>query len=164
MIQEPERELARITHADIGDVYNGMLGLLVEFEYDGSDCQRLSDYLLDAAMVVRFLRAVGGCSKLSDAVGRSVWVTHTHDSIKKIEPLHQKDGKPFVIAEWEEWVCARLPEVSWSELESGNDPSDAYPRRGPLERTEPILRMLKHASLTPEQAEAIREAVSGATA
>lgn len=118
-----ERKLARIVSADIEDVYNGMLGLCVHFEYEDGMHQNLSGYVIEAAFVVRFMVAVG-VSRLRDAAGRSCWVTCTHSSIEAIEPLHKKDGRPFVIAEWQAWLKERFPEgISWRELETGERPS-----------------------------------------
>ncbi len=114
---EYERELARISQADIGDVYNGMLGLSVTFEYESGGGQGLGGRILDASFVIRFMNAVGRVSKLQDCVGRSVWVTHSHSDISIIEPLHKKDGKIFVISEWEEWHKERGCKASYSELE-----------------------------------------------
>lgn len=119
---EPKRELARISHADIGEVYNGILGLVVTFEYEGCGVQGLGGYMLEAAMIARFMRAVN-VTRLSNAVGKSCWVTHTHDSITKIEPLHAKDGTPFDIPEWQAWVKATLPPLSWSKLLGDNPAS-----------------------------------------
>lgn len=120
MSKEPERELARIISAEIGDVYNGMLGLVVHFEYESGMHQNLAGYMLDAAFVIRFVRAVGA-GVLNECTGRSVWVTHTWDKILKVEPLHARDGKPFVIEEWSEWVKRRLPPMSYHELETGEE-------------------------------------------
>jgi hypothetical protein len=119
--EDPERELARIAYADIGEVYNGMLGLRVGFEYEGGCSQGLGGYMLDAGMVIRVLNAIG-VSSLSAAKGRSCWVTHTHDKVLKIEPLHAKDGTPFVIAEWQEWVRRVMPRLSYSDLKKGGTP------------------------------------------
>lgn len=120
-----QRELARITSADIGDVYNDMLGLVVAFEYEDGGGQCLSGYLIDAAMVVRFMRAVG-VTKLRDAVGKSCWVTHDHGKIYMVEPLHKKDGRPFDIEAWQAWAKERLPGISYHELCTGERP----PTRG----------------------------------
>ena len=110
-----------MSHADIGDIYNGMLGLSVTFEYEGCGAQGLGSYTLDGAFVIRFINAIGARS-LSETVGRSCWVTHTHDRVISVEPLHKKDGKPFVISEWQEWVKRRVNPVSYHELETGKQP------------------------------------------
>jgi hypothetical protein len=120
---DAERKLAKIVRADIGDVYNGILGLVVEFSYGRSLGQCFTGYMLDAAMVVRFMRAVG-VDRLSEAAGRSCWVTCTHNWIQKIEPLHEDEGRPFVVAEWQEWVERRMTPVSWYELTTGENPDD----------------------------------------
>jgi hypothetical protein len=121
MASERTRELARIKSADIADVYNGMLGLRVDFEYEVGGGQLLTGYMLDAAMVARFMGAVG-IGRLSDAALKSCWVTHDHCNIYKVEPLHAKDGKPFDIEEWQAWIKERMPPISWSELETGKRP------------------------------------------
>lgn len=117
---DPERKLARIMRADIGDVYNGMLGLVVEFAYDKATRQCLSGYMLDAAFVIRFMRAVG-VDRLSEAEGKSCWVTATRNEILSVEPLHAEDGRPFVISEWQDWVKRRMTPVCWNELETGEE-------------------------------------------
>ena len=116
----PERRLARIVRADIADVYNGMLGLVVEFAYDKSSRQGLGGYMLDAAFVIRFMGAIG-VDRLSAAVGKSCWVTATHDKVLSVEPLHEEDGRPFVISEWQEWAKRRLPPMCWDELATGRE-------------------------------------------
>jgi hypothetical protein len=120
---EPERSLARITKADIGNIYNGMVGLVVVFDYEENATQGLGSYQLDAAFVVRFMQAIG-VSHLSKAVGRSCWVVHTRDKVLAVEPLHKKDGTPFVIAEWGEWLKARYGDngPSYHELCTGKRP------------------------------------------
>jgi hypothetical protein len=129
-VNTPERELARISHADIGDIYNGMIGLQVTFEYEGCGAQGLGSYTLDAAFVIRFLQAVG-VDALSKAKGKSVWVIHTYDRVLAIEPLHKKDGKPFVIAEWSEWLKRRCSPLSYHELATGEDPNLRRPASSP---------------------------------
>ena len=114
-MNEPIRELARIESVDIGDVYNGMLGLCIAFAYEDGGGQSLGGYMLDAAMVVRVMRAIG-VGSLASAKGRSVWVTHAHDSILKIEPLHKKDGQPFVLEEWKTWLKRHNVKTCWSDL------------------------------------------------
>ena len=125
MSETPERSLARIEQADIGDVYNGMQGLIVTFAYDEGTHQGLGSYALDAAFVIRFMNAVGGLNKLSDAVGRSVWVTHTWSKVLKVEPLHKKDGRPFDIEEWQEWYKRRMPPMCYREMSTGGPPGEA---------------------------------------
>lgn len=110
-----ERELAKIKRADIQDVYNGMLGLVVEFEYEDEMHQCLSGYMLDAAMVVRVMSAVGA-NALSKMEGLSCWVTHDNSSIIMIEPLHKKEGKPFVLDEWKRWLKRHNVKSCWSDL------------------------------------------------
>jgi hypothetical protein len=106
-MEQGTRELARVTSADIGEVYNGMVGLCACFEYDdGAGGQCLTGYFLDAAMVVRFMNAMGSLS-LAKCVGKSCWVTHTHSKILKVEPLHKQDGVPFDVMEWERWTQER---------------------------------------------------------
>ena len=120
--EKTERSLARVTHADIGEVYNGMLGLVVMFEYEddlGSSGQGLGGYMIDGAMIVRFMNAVG-VMELSKAVGKSCWVTHSHTKVYRVEPLHKKDGRAFDIDELGAWVKKRWPpDLSYRELETG---------------------------------------------
>lgn len=122
-MKEQERSLAKVLDARIGEVYNGMPGLCVTFKYDDGFHQGIGGYLLDASFVIRFL-SVFGTPELNQIKGRSCWITHTWNSITKIEPLHKDEGKPFVIAEWKEWVERRMPRLCYSELETGIDPKE----------------------------------------
>ena len=119
-VERSERVLARITSADIAEVYNGMLGLAVTFEYESGGGQALNGYILDASMVIRFMRAIN-VMKLSKAVGVSCWVTHTHCEVLRIEPLHAKDGVPFDIKEWQAWMKERIAPlgICYREMETG---------------------------------------------
>ena len=111
------RELARITYADIGAVYEGIPGLVVNFEYEDGGGQYLSGHMIDPAMVCRFMNAVG-VSALRDAEGKSCWVTHTDQEILKVEPLHAKDGRPFDLEEWKAWMRQRIAPlgITYAEL------------------------------------------------
>jgi len=62
-----------------------------------------------------------GVTHLSDMDGMSCWVTHSLTGVEKIEPLHKKDGVPFVIAEWQEWEEAH-PSASPYEMWTGKKP------------------------------------------
>ncbi len=116
-----ERELAKVRSADIIIEDHGIPVLDVTFDYDGGSTQGLGGYTLDAAFVMRFMCAIGSDS-LSGCVGKSCWVTHDHCSISKVEPLHKKDGTPFVIKDWQEWFKRRMTGVSASEMRTGIDP------------------------------------------
>lgn len=123
MSEGKTRSLARITSADIQFVYNDLLGLCVSFEYEGGTGQSLSGYTLDAAMVIRFMAAIS-VDKLSAAKGKSCWVTHSWSKIHKIEPLHQKDGTPFDVDEWQAWCKDRMGSIglTYHELLTGERP------------------------------------------
>lgn len=115
---EGGRHLARISSADIADVYNGMLGLCVQFEFDDCCVQSFSGYLLDAAQVVRFMNALG-ISRLSAAKGMSCWIVREpglNGKIIEIHPLHKGDGKPFILSEWQEWHKEHGCKASYSSL------------------------------------------------
>lgn len=114
------RELARCKGFDFSIEDHGCPVLSGHFEYDGAGCQGLG-YVVDTAFLMRFLAAVGACS-LKDLEGKSCWVTHSHSGISKIEPLHKKDGKPFVIAEWQEWIKERGCKASPYEMQTGERP------------------------------------------
>jgi len=115
---DKKRHLARITSADIAEVYNGMMGLAVCFDYEDGGSQCMGGYLIDGAMIVRFMAAVN-VMKLREAEGKSCWVTADHSHIYKVEPLHAKDGAPFDIDEWSEWVKETMPSISYSEMKTG---------------------------------------------
>ena len=101
-----ERELARVKSAYIGEVHEGIIGLVAHFEYESGVCQCLGGYQLEPAFVYRFLGALG-IRDLRKAEGKSCWVTYRPAKILKIEPLHKKDGEPFDIEAWSKWVRAR---------------------------------------------------------
>ena len=110
-----ERKLAKVISADIADIYNGMLGLNVHFKYENGFHQNLSGYILDAALVIRFMGAIG-VDALSKAAGKSCWVTSSHDKIHRIEPLHADEGRALDIEEWQAWVEANGPKCSYGSM------------------------------------------------
>lgn len=122
-----ERELAMVKRADIIIEDHGIPVLDVTFDYEGGSCQGLGGYTLDAAFVFRFMLAIG-VDSLSAAVGKSCFVTHDRMSISKIEPLHKKNGTPFIIKEWADWARRRLTTVSASEMRTGIDPKQKIER------------------------------------
>lgn len=114
-----ERSLAKCRGFDFVIEDHGCPFLAGTFEYDDGGCQGLG-YVINVAFLMRLLDAVGAES-LRELEGRSCWVTHDHSHISKIEPLHKKDGKPFVIAEWQEWTKKNEP-FSPYELRTGKKP------------------------------------------
>lgn len=117
-MKDQERSLAKITHADYEIEDHGIPIWNIQFEYDEGSCQGLGGYSADCAFMMRFLNAVGVTS-LSSLVGKSCWVTHSREKIFKIEPLHKKQGTPFVIEEWQEWASRRVTPVSAHEMATG---------------------------------------------
>jgi len=120
MGEEKERELARVTNVDIIIEDHGIPALSAGFEYEGCSAQGLGLYTLDGTFVFRFMLALGVTS-LKSAVGKSCWITHDHSNIYAIEPLHKKDGTPFIIADWQEWVKTK-PGISAYEMRTGKKP------------------------------------------
>lgn len=119
-MEREERELARVEECEIGIEDHGILTLFISWEYDGSSChQGLGCYAIDAAFLYRIFDCFG-VSRLGQIKGKSCWVTHDWGHVSKIEPLHKKDGKPFVIQEWQDWINAH-PEMQKSphELRTG---------------------------------------------
>ena len=114
-----KRSLAKCKDFDFG-IGSGCPVLHGTFEYEGGGCRGLG-YMVDAAFLMRFL-AVFGVINLRDVNGKSCWVTNTHDSIQKIEPLHKRDGTPFVISEWQEWINKQGHNCSAHELLTGEKP------------------------------------------
>ena len=111
-----ERELARVEECEVGLEDHGILTLFISWEYDdGCSHQGLGCYAIDAAFLYRILDCFG-VDRLRDIKGKSCWITHTHSETSKIEPLHKKDGKPFVLKEWQDWHEAH-PEMSKSAYE-----------------------------------------------
>ena len=97
----PERELAKAKDFDIQIEDHGIPVLSGYFDYEGGSAQGLG-YFVDMAFVMRFM-GVFGVEYLHRVEGKSCWVTHTNDKILSIEPLHAKDGTPFVIQDWIDW-------------------------------------------------------------
>jgi hypothetical protein len=100
---KPERNLAKCDGFDFIIEDHGMPFLSGSFTYEepGWGTQGFG-YVVDTAFMYRLLNAVGVHS-LKDLKGKSCWVTHTHDNISKVEPLHKKDGETFDIEKWKEW-------------------------------------------------------------
>lgn len=109
-----ERELARCVDFDFGLRRGVFPSLSGHFEYEKCGFQGMG-YSIDTAFLVRFMN-VFGVDELRDVNGKSCWVTHTHDSITMIEPLHKKDGKPFDIEAWQKWSSNNMPSHSASTL------------------------------------------------
>ena len=120
-LEEQERSLAKIASADFEIEDHGIPVWSVYFQYDDGSGQGLGGYVAETGFMMRFLGAVG-VSALSLLKGKSCWVTHGYSSISKIEPLHKKDGEPFVIAEWQKWVKERLSSISPYEMRTGKRP------------------------------------------
>ncbi len=95
-----ERHLARAVGFDLAINDHGRLVLSGHFEYgeNGGLGQGLG-YGVDAEFLKRFMAAMG-VSELRKANGRACWVTSTHGSVEKIEPLFKKDGVAFDIKAW----------------------------------------------------------------
>lgn len=118
-----EKLLAICSGADIVVEDHGIPYLNAHFEYDdGGSFQGLGAYTLEGAFVFRFMNALG-VDALSRAKGTSVWIVRGDDGfISEIHPLHKKNGTPFVIKDWQDWVKKRGIIVSASEMRTGIDP------------------------------------------
>lgn len=116
-----EREVARVTEAEVGLEDHGILTLFLRFEFDGSS-QGLGCYAIDESFLYRVLDCFG-VDRISAIKGMSCWVTHDMGKVYRVEPLHKKDGKPFDLEAWSRWVEAH-PERQMSpyELRTGNPP------------------------------------------
>jgi hypothetical protein len=115
------RYLAKVREADICIEDHGIPYLSVQFDYDEGMSQGLGAYQLDGAFVFRFMLALG-VDSLKKAVGKSCWVEAGHSHIDGIYPLHKKDGQPFIIKEWQEWLERRGCLVSAHEMRTGKQP------------------------------------------
>ena len=117
------KQLAKCVHADIVIEDHGIPFLQVDFDYEDGGSQGLGVYQLDSAFVMRFMCAIGVIT-LSDAPGKSCWVVQGEDGmISEVHPLHKKNGIPFIIKDWQEWVAQRTIAVSAHELRTGEDPA-----------------------------------------
>ena len=114
------REVAKVTKCDFGVEDHGIPTMFVMFEFDGSG-QGLGCYsVTDTGFIIRFLKAIG-VSKMSEAVGKYCWVTHTNSSVESVEPLFKKDGTAFHIKDWQAWKAAHPGfHISASELLSND--------------------------------------------
>jgi hypothetical protein len=113
-----ERSLAKLTSVDFEIEDHGIPIWNIRFEYDDGGCQGMGGYTAETSFMCRILRAVG-VNAVSQLVGKSCWVTHTHTEILKIEPLHKKNGTPFLIEDWRKWVTERGAKVTPHELVTG---------------------------------------------
>ena len=114
-----KRSLARCNKFDIGIEDHGLLVLYGHFEYEDGEAQGLG-YCIDSAFLYRFL-GVFNVQRLQDINGRSCWVTHTHSDISLVEPLHAKDGTPFILGDWQEF-SKQHPQPSPYEQRTGRKP------------------------------------------
>ena len=123
------RVLAKCVGFDFGVEDHGLPTLFGHFEYDDDGCQGLG-YMVDTAFLMRFL-AVFQAEKLQNVNGESCWVVFDDESnfrcgmgsehIIRIDPLHQKGGRSFNLAEWKAWV-KEGPRWSAHELLTGKKP------------------------------------------
>ena len=104
------RELARITEFELYfDDIGGLLSLYIHFEYE-SGKTKILDYTVDISFIMRLMIAIG-VKKLSELKNAVCYLIIDNEHVEKIEPLFEKDGKPFIISEWLEWVKKYHP---WS--------------------------------------------------
>lgn len=120
MNKEPTRCLARIKGVDLVVEDHGILMVSGTFEYENGGAQGLGGYCIDTSFLYR-LFACFGVERLREINGKSCWVTHTHNGILKIEPLHKQDGQAFDIGEWQEFV-EKLKLPSPHEMRTGENP------------------------------------------
>ena len=114
-------ELSKVRSVDICIEDHGIPYLDVQFDHEDGFSQALGVYTLDGAFVFRFMLALG-VDSLKKAVGKSCWVDTGHSSLTAIYPLHKKDGQPFIIKEWQEWMGRRNLGVSAREMRTGRKP------------------------------------------
>lgn len=103
-----ERKLARVKELDLQIEDHGILTVVGGFEVDGVGFYGMPAYAINSAFLYRLLFAFGGYKKLSQLVGVPCWITAkfqlgTFYEIERIEPLFEKDGTPFVLADWQAW-------------------------------------------------------------
>ena len=116
-----ERTLAKCVKFDFCIEDHGLPFMTGHFDYEDGGSQGFG-YMVDAAFLMRLVEAVG-VDSLRALDGKSCWVTHTHDSIVSVEPLHKKQGTPFVIADWVKWNKERTsPHASAYEMRTGKKP------------------------------------------
>lgn len=106
-----DRKLARVKTLDLTIEDHGILVVRGGFEVEGSGFYGMPDYCINTAFVYRLLYAFGGYKSLRDLAGQPCWLTAkfelgTFYEIECIEPLFEKDGTPFIIADWQAWSKA----------------------------------------------------------
>lgn len=115
-----ERILAKCVDFDFGIEDHGFPYLHGHFDFEDFGSQGLG-YSIDTAFLMRFL-GVFGVDRLRQVNGRSCWVTHEGGLIVLIEPLHKKEGNPFDIKAWAEWIRKSGRAISAHELMTGEKP------------------------------------------
>lgn len=102
-----ERKLARVKKLDLIIEDHGILVVRGGFEVEGTGYYGMPDYCINTAFLYRLL-GVFGMRGLRDLDGQPCWLTAkfqlgTFYEVEKIEPLFEKDGSAFVIADWQAW-------------------------------------------------------------
>jgi hypothetical protein len=120
------RTLAKLSGFDFGIEDHGFPYLFGTFEYEDGEARGFG-YSIEVGFLLRFM-GVFGVDRLQRVNGRSCWVVsrdelrigYSSEKIIRIDPLHKKDGTPFDLVAWREWV-KKYP-VSAHELRTGIDP------------------------------------------
>ena len=97
-----ERDMARIMSADFVLDQGFAPGVNVRFDYDEGGTQHLAGWFVDTVFLVKLLQ-VFGAESMDGLVGKYAYVTHTHSSIEKIEPVMSREGTAFDIRKWSKW-------------------------------------------------------------
>jgi|SRR6267142_5295772 len=116
-----ERILAKIVATDFEIEDHGIPIWSVQFDYDDGSSQGLGGYTAEISFMCRLLRSVG-VNSFNRLKGKSCFVTHDNSHIYSIEPLHKKDGIPFIIQDWRNWVEKRGARLTPYELVTGKQP------------------------------------------
>ena len=121
-----ERKLARVKKLDLEIEDHGILVVRGGFEVESVGYYGMPDYCINTAFLYRLLD-VFNYRKLRDLDGQPCWLTARFElgrffEVERIEPLFEKDGTAFVIADWQAWTKANDLHSPY-ELRTGKKPN-----------------------------------------
>lgn len=74
--------------------------LLIDGHFSYESCgEQGIGWIIDQEFIMSFLSAFG-VSSFKETKGKLVYVTHSYDTISRIDPIFKEDGTPFDIMAW----------------------------------------------------------------
>jgi hypothetical protein len=125
------RRLARLKNVDVALEGHGILTLQAVVEFEGGLCSIFPDYHINSAFLYRLLDCVG-VRAIRELEGASLWFLYQPeeepqlgkfcvDGLAGFAPLHEKDGKVFMLQPWIEWSRQNCSHSAFEER-TGNKP------------------------------------------